>query len=70
MSVTVVGIVLGLLYYTGPKLGNQSAALWTLVRQQVDHLRETYGNTPWSCTLLQDFAPASLVKNHLANYAG
>ena len=70
VSIAAAGLILGLLYYIGPKLGAQSEALWTQLHQQLDHLREVYGNTPWGQALFHDYGPRQAVQNHLASYAG
>jgi hypothetical protein len=63
-------LLLGLTYYIGPRLMEQSQALWTQLHQQVDHLRESYGDTPLGRTIVEDLSPPQAVQDHFVSYAG
>lgn len=70
VTIFLFTLLLGLLYYIGPRLVAQSQGLWTQMQQQAEHLRATYGDTPWGRALLHNDMPTQLVQNHLAQYAG
>jgi predicted PurR-regulated permease PerM len=61
-------LLLGLTYYIGPRLMEQSQALWTQLHQQVDHLRESY--TPLGRTIVENLSPPQAVQDHFVSYAG
>ncbi len=70
VTVSVIVLLAGFLYYVGPRLAGQSQALWTRLHETIDLLRQTYGNTPWGKTLFSDIAPPQAVQNHVVSYAG
>jgi len=70
VSVSVVAMLAGFLYYVGPRLAAQSQALWGRLRETVAQIRLVYGDTPWGKALLNDFSPPEAVQSHIASYAG
>jgi predicted PurR-regulated permease PerM len=52
VSVLVVGLLAGFLYYLGPHLAAQSQALWGRLHETIDQLRHSYGDTAWGKALL------------------
>lgn len=70
VTVLVALLVAGFLYYIGPKLLAQSQDLWTRLRQTLDQLRQTYGDTPWGKALFSDISPSKGMQSHIASYAG
>jgi predicted PurR-regulated permease PerM len=70
VTLAVVTFLAGFLYYIGPRLVSQSQALWQQLHQQVDHLRLTYGATPWGQAIFARLSPSEAMQSHIANYAG
>jgi predicted PurR-regulated permease PerM len=70
VTVLVVVLLAGFLYYIGPRLLAQSQDLWTRLRQTLDQLHQTYGNTPWGKALFSDISPPKAMQGHIFSYAG
>ena len=70
VTVLVVVLAAGFLYYIGPKLLAQSQDLWTRLQQTLDHLRQTYGDTPWGKALFSDISRPKGMQSHIVSYAG
>ncbi len=70
VSLLVAALLLGFLYYIGPKLASQTQALWAQLHHAFDHLREVYGDTPWGQAIFQHLSPPQSVQDHLVSYAG
>lgn len=56
VTVGVAVIVAAFLYYIGPRLIDQSQALYQRVVQTADSLRATYGNTQWGRSIFHLFS--------------
>ncbi len=70
VTVSVIVLLAGFIYYVGPRLAVQSQALWTRLHDTIDQLRHTYGDTPWGKAVFSDVAPPQAVRTHLVSYAG
>ncbi len=70
VTVLVVLLLAGFLYYIGPRLLAQSQDLWTRLRQTLAQLRQSYGDTPWGKALFSDISPPKAVQSHIVSYAG
>ena len=69
VCVVAAALLLGFCYYIGPKLANESQALYKQVHQQIDHLRDAYGDTAWGKAIFQRSSPAAAMQNHVVTYA-
>ena len=69
VCVVMAALLLGFLYYIGPKLADESQALWVQVHHQVDQLRQTYGSTAWGKEIFEQSSSTAAVQNHVVNYA-
>ncbi|HTW71431.1 MAG TPA: AI-2E family transporter [Acetobacteraceae bacterium] len=69
VCVVVPALLLGFFYYIGPRLANESQDLYKQVHQQIDHLHDSYGNTPWGKSIFQWSSPTGAVQNHVVTYA-
>jgi predicted PurR-regulated permease PerM len=70
VTVLVVLVLAGFLYYIGPRLLAQSQDLWTRLRQTLEQVRQSYGDTPWGKALFSDMSPPKAVQSHIVSYAG
>lgn len=70
VTLAVAAFLAGFLYDVGPRLVAQSQDLWTQLHQQVDHLRDLYGSTPWGHAIFARLSPSEAVQSHIAVYAG
>jgi predicted PurR-regulated permease PerM len=70
VTLVVAALVLGFLFYLGPRLVAQSRDLWGQLNQQVDQLRDLYSDTPWGKALFSYLSPHEIVQGHIATYAG
>ncbi|HEX4172950.1 MAG TPA: AI-2E family transporter [Acetobacteraceae bacterium] len=70
VTVLVVLVLAGFLYYIGPRLLAQSHDLWTRLRQTLEQVRQSYGDTPWGKALFSDMSPPKAVQSHIVSYAG
>jgi predicted PurR-regulated permease PerM len=68
VAILATVILLGLLYYIGPKLATQTGALISQIRGQVEHLRQAYGNTAWGQVVFQHLSPSGSMESHLSSY--
>ena len=69
VSVLVVALLVGFLYYLGPHLAAQSQALWARLHETIDQLRQSFGDTAWGKALFRDIAPPQTVQTHIVSYA-
>ena len=70
VSLIILGLALGLVYYIGPRLVAQSHDLWTQLNRTWDHLRDTYGGTSWGEMIFQHLSPPAEVQSHIVSTAG
>jgi predicted PurR-regulated permease PerM len=70
VTVATTVCLAGFLYYMGPRLVSQSQDLWKQLHQQVDHLRQAYGETPWGQAIFAHLSPSEAMQSHIAHYAG
>ena len=70
ISINATVLLVGFIYYLGPRLISQSHDLWNQLQQLLAQLRDKYGSTPWGKTLFNDLSPPQLVHTHIASYAG
>ena len=69
VCVVITALLLGFFYYIGPKLANESQDLYGQVQQQIEHLRDSSGNTTWGKSIVQWSSPTAAVQNHVVTYA-
>jgi len=69
VCVAGTALLLGFFYYIGPRLADESQDLYKQVYRQIDHLRDTYGNTAWGRTIFEQSSPAAAMQNHVVTYA-
>lgn len=70
VTLAAAALLLGFLYYLGPRLVAQSHDLWNQLAQQVDHLRDLYGDTRWGKAVFSNLSPHAIMQAHIASYAG
>ena len=56
VSIAFTVLLIGFLYYIGPRLVSQSQDLWTTMQQRLHQLQQTYGDTAWGKLLLQQLS--------------
>ncbi|HTW71518.1 MAG TPA: AI-2E family transporter, partial [Acetobacteraceae bacterium] len=69
VCVLAAALLLGFLYYIGPRLSNEAQDLYGLLHHQIDHLRQTYGNTAWGKAIFRQSSPSAAMQKHVVNYA-
>jgi predicted PurR-regulated permease PerM len=67
VSVTLTVLLVGFLYYLGPRLVTESQSLWTTMQNRYQSLQQTYGDTSWGHMLQQ--LPSHAVQGNVAGYA-
>ena len=71
ISVLVLLLTLGFLYYLGPQLAQQLSALWDRLQQILTTLRESYGQTALGHRAFESLSNAGGgVSSHIAGYVG
>jgi predicted PurR-regulated permease PerM len=70
VSISTGILVMGLLYYLGPRLISQSHDLWQELQQQVDHLRAAYSDTAWGKAVFSNISPHAIMQSRIASYVG
>lgn len=70
VTVLLAALLIGFLYYIGPRLASESQALWDQLRHGIDHLRDTYENTQWGQAIFQRLSPPQGMQDHIISYAG
>ncbi len=56
VSIASTVVLVGFLYYVGPRLVSQSQSLWSEMQQRITTLQQTYGDTAWGHLLLQQLS--------------
>lgn len=67
VTVGLTVILLAFLYYIGPRLIDQSQALYQRVTQTADSLRATYGNTKWGQSIFHLFSTQQSMQSMQSN---
>jgi predicted PurR-regulated permease PerM len=70
VSLVAAGFCAGLVYDIGPRLFTQAQDLWTQLHQEVEHLRQVYGNTLWGHALVQTLSSGKADGSRIESYAG
>ena len=70
VTLCISALLVALVYYIGPRLVTQTQALFEQLRQTLDHLRQTYGDTAWGKLLFQHLSPRDLLNSSVFGSAG
>lgn len=66
VTIVLALLLIGLVYYLGPRLITQGQELWTNLHQQFHRLDQTYGDTPWGNLIFRKFSPQSGLDSKIA----
>lgn len=70
VSIGFAILVIGFLYYVGPRLAAQSQDLWQRMHTTIDWLRLNYGGTPFGRMISAHWASAGSFTSDFSRYAG
>jgi predicted PurR-regulated permease PerM len=67
VTLMLIALLCGLLYFMGPRLVKQGQQLWDHLHQQIGDLRQTYGDTPWGHLIFQQISPSAKLESRIAS---